>query len=271
MTTDLTSIPLFSPAELELRRDRLRQDAARLRRRERQADRAWVVLGFLGLLVAVGVASGVIFSEQSGNLPNGWHSLATGVSLVGLALALASVESGGSLRVVYVCGMVLGATWPTAVLAPGPWPVFLTALSVVALSAWAAALVRRKVEFPRDTAEQELRRLEELDAERHPDSCVDMVALCDAHAEVRALQARIAALGRRPTVGELSAVKGWARTKGVRDRETAAEAAARQACERLAPASSAWSPESDRVLLARSAEVKTAFNGDGSLRGAVDA
>lgn len=245
---NLASLALQTPVELAGLRDSLKSAAARLERRGQTVRRAWKALGWAGALlaVAVGMALGSGLSETSTEA----LAVAIVLSAFGLAVALTSMDEKPG--VVGGCGMVLGAAWLAAALAPGlsmasASPAAAALLAAVLLTG-IAIVVHVKIEEPRQSALRALARLDELDADRHPEYCVSMVDLCDAHPEVQAFQARIAAMGRRPTVEELEVAERWASGKVVRDEEASAAAAARQACARLNPG-----------------------NDDGSLKGAVNA
>lgn len=277
---DLASLTLQTPAELEGLRDLRQSEADRLERRGHRIGRAWKALGRLGVLLAV--AAGIVAGGGLGGSFTEAMAVAAVSSVFGLAVMLTTMDENPGVVGGY--GMVLGATWLTAALAPGlgmasgvPAPA---ALLAAALLAGVAIVVHLKLEEPRQSALRALARLEELDADRHPEYCVGMVDLCDAHPEVQAFQARIAAMGRRPTVEELEVAERWAVDKVLRDEEASAADTARQACARLNPSSAESFPAAPfgaggagpgQAVAAVSGEGKTAFNDDGSLKGAANA
>lgn len=238
------SLALQTPAQLAGLRDSHKSVAAHLARRGHRVGQAWEALGMLGVLLAV--VSGIMAGSGLSGTSTEALAVAAVSSVFGLAVVLTGMGTVNSL------GMVLGATWLAAALVPSlgmaPAVPVATALLAGALLAGIAIVVRVKIEEPRRSALRALARLDELDADRHPAYCVSMVDLCDAHPEVQAFQARIAAMGRRPTVEELEVAERWASGKVLRDEEALAMVTARQACARRNPG-----------------------NDDGSLKGAANA
>lgn len=89
---------------------------------------------------------------------------------------------------------------------------------------------------PRTESNAILSNLVELEHSSLPEECIRFAGWCETDETVGAYQRRLAAMGRKPVVGEYEAAKDWIEGAAARATEQEKADRAKQACARLAVA-----------------------------------
>ena len=206
---DITKNP---PSLVDLGRARDETEA-----RSAKLNRIWYFVVYVGGAVMLGV---LIALSVTGIVA--W-SVAVAVAMavamaVGGAMALSGV-------VTVTVAMAVGGGMALGVAVGGAMALY----GVVTLG---YGLIVEAISDRRSQAKEHLSELTEL-GEFTPDECVKFVELVDADPTIAAYQQQLAAMGRKPVIGEYKVALEWMATSEKRASEAEKREQARLACERL--------------------------------------
>ena len=214
---DVNTAPPSQEA-IDCARSETESRVARLLRLQR-----WVGYAGMALVLAVLAVLAVLLSLSKAEfVSEGRVFVLAGVMIVVVAMA-----AGGAVG--RAVAMAAGGAVGVAVGGAVGGAVIVGALAVL----FGFGLIVEVLSGRRSQAEEQRDALVEL-GESTPEECVKFVELVDADQTIAAYQQQLAAMGRKPVIGEYKAALEWIVTAEARPSESDKQERARLACERLA-------------------------------------